>query len=583
MKLTVKRRPHAQNYQHLANDPNAVDTILKDIFASRGADYEKQRDYALKHMLRPEQLKGLPEALDLLLHALRNKEKILIVGDFDCDGATSTAVAVKCLHMFGHSNVDYLVPNRFIYGYGLTTEIVEVAKEFRPDLIITVDNGISSVDGVLAAKQGGINVLITDHHLPGKELPEANAIVNPNQPGCNFPSKNLAGVGVIFYLMSALRKVLRDQNWFEEKALQEPSMGAVLDLVALGTVADVVPLDYNNRILVAAGIKKIRAGQACPGIAALIQIAGKNFQNLSSTDFGFALGPRLNAAGRLDDMSHGIQCLLSNNFNQALQGAQDLDDLNKDRKQIEASMKQEALQQLETLSEEELKKQESGVCLFHPEWHQGVVGILASRIKEKLHRPTIVFAKTDNGEIKGSGRSIEGVHLRDVLDEVATLNPGLINKFGGHAMAAGLSIPLEKLPQFKQSFNSVVARYLTEENSEPVLLADGELPESLMNVEFAHTLKDISPWGQHFPEPLFSGEFTIVSQRIVGSNHLKLVLGMGEYSGNVVDAIAFNVDLDKWPNEQANKVSIVYSLDVNEFRGRESVQLLVRDIKAIAV
>ncbi len=577
MNKTIKHRSYAKNYASLANDTKAIEALLNDIFLSRGAEYGKQNDYSLANLIRPENFLGLDQAVSLLFEALQNQKRLLIVGDFDADGATSTVVAMRCLSAFGFQYVDYLVPNRFVFGYGLTPEIVEAATEKNPDVIITVDNGISSIEGVQAAKDRCIQVLVTDHHLPGNETPNADAIVNPNQHGCEFPSKNLAGVGVIFYVMSALRKKLREENWFEQNHIQEPNLADVLDLVALGTVADVVPLDYNNRILVAAGLQRIRAGKACAGITALLSVASKEAHRISATDIGFTLGPRLNAAGRLDDMSLGIQCLLSDGATEAYAYARELDDLNRDRKSIEGAMQAEALKQFESFSDADMENK-SGICLYQADWHQGVIGILASRIKDKMHRPTIVFANTDNGELKGSGRSIPGVHLRDVLDEVATQTPGLIEKFGGHAMAAGLSLNPGKLDEFSAAFNAIVQQHLTEESKEPIILSDGELPEELLTLPLAHSLKNNGPWGQHFPEPTFHGTFQIVNQRIVGQKHLKLVLSRETYSNQVFDAIAFNVDLNKWPNADATEVQVAYHLDVNVFRGNESLQLMVVDL-----
>ncbi len=581
MKKTIKHRSHVSSYHSLVGDPKAIDKLLHDVFQSRGAEYGKHNDYRLANMLRPDSLKGLDAAVELLVSALANNDSVLIVGDFDADGATSTAVAMRCLSAFGAKKLDYLVPNRFIFGYGLTPEIVAVAAERSPNLIVTVDNGISSIEGVKAAKALGIKVLVTDHHLPGRETPEADAIVNPNQHGCEFPSKNLAGVGVIFYLMTALRKKLREIDWFQQQNIPEPNLGEVLDLVALGTVADVVPLDYNNRILVSAGLQRMRAGKANPGIAAILQIASKEAHRLNSTDLGFAIGPRLNAAGRLDDMSLGIQCLTTSSVPEARDLARELDDLNRDRKQIESSMQQEALKQFENFTDDELSQQSSGICLHQSDWHQGVIGILASRIKDRRHRPTIVFADTDTGELKGSGRSIPGVHMRDILDEIASSNPGLIEKFGGHAMAAGLSLKPESLPAFKKAFNETVERQLTEEIIDPIVLSDGELPEEFLTLDVAHTLKNNGPWGQLFPEPTFDGSFYIVNQRIVGEKHLKLVLSREPYSNIVFDAIAFNVDTNVWPSTRAREVRLAYHLDVNVFRGKESLQLMVVDLDAI--
>lgn len=581
MKKSIKRRTHAAEYHSANATPDAINQLLSDIFASRGERFDKTVQYNLSAIESPSHLMGLETAVNLLLDALQNKSKILVVGDFDADGATSTAVALRCLQSFGHPYVDFLVPNRFVYGYGLTPEIVDVAAELKPDIIITVDNGISSIGGVNAAKALGIKVLITDHHLPGDHLPKADAIVNPNQPDCAFPSKNLAGVGVIFYLMSALRKRLRDIGWFIERGIQEPSMGNVLDLVALGTVADVVPLDYNNRILVSAGLKKMRCGQAVAGINALLQIAGKDPRNISAVDLGFIVGPRLNAAGRLDDMSLGIQCLLTDDPKQASELAQELDDLNRDRKLIEQSMQQEAEVLLAEAQANGLDDDRAGICLYKKDWHQGVIGILASRIKEKLHRPTFVFADSSEGEIKGSGRSIPGVHLRDVLDEVASSNPGLLEKFGGHAMAAGMAINSEKFSAFERAFDTVVSKYLSEEIKDPVLLTDGDLSEALISLPVAEAIRSAGPWGQKFPEPVFDGVFQIVSQRVVGGKHLKLLLSKDTYSQHVIDAIAFNVELDKWPDQTATDIHCVYQLDVNEFRGNTSVQMIIRYLEKL--
>ncbi len=549
------------------------EALLEALFLARGEPALNTHQYQLNKLQLPEKLKGLTEAVELLYAALKEQQRIVIVGDFDADGATSTALLLRCLAAFGHKHVSYLVPNRFEYGYGLTPEIVELVAKETPDLIVTVDNGISSVEGVELAKSLGINVLVTDHHLPGKTLPDADAIVNPNQPDCSFPSKNLAGVGVIFYVMLGLRKKLRESNWFERNTISEPNLAQYLDLVALGTVADLVPLDFNNRILVSQGIQRIRAGNCSPGILALLKIGNRNYQKTSANDFGFAVGPRLNAAGRLDDMSVGIQALLAGDEYQALEFAQELDSLNQERRAIEQSMQVEANRDLEELVQN--LDGVSGVCVYRPDWHQGVVGILASRVKEKVHRPTIAFAHVGDGELKGSGRSISGVHLRDVLDEVATLNPGVLIKFGGHAMAAGLSLKEQNLDRFKKEFDRVVDLHLTQEAREPVVLSDGELDVVQLTLPHAHAIRDAGPWGQQFPEPVFSGTFRLVEQRIVGKNHLKMILCPDEFNTLLIDAIAFNVDVDNWPNEQAHKVNIAYKLDVNEFRGQSSLQLMV--------
>ncbi len=573
----VVSRENANSYENVLNSADVIDQILNDIFKSRNASYGSDSDYALKKLLRPDRLKGLDDAVDLLEEVIIAGERILVVGDFDADGATSTALAIRCFHAFGCKNADFLVPNRFIYGYGLTPEIVEAATEKSPDIIVTVDNGISSIEGVSLARKKGIRVLITDHHLPSNETPVANAIVNPNQRDCPFQSKNLAGVGVVFYVMSALRARLRDAGWFSERGLAEPNMASFLDLVALGTVADVVPLDYNNRILVHEGLRRIKAGKAIPGINALLKVARKDHVKIDSSDLGFAVGPRINAAGRLDDMSLGIKCLLADNVNSAMEFAEELDDLNQDRKQIELSMKSEALGILDDFTESSMDSR-FGICLYKEDWHQGVIGILASRIKDRLHRPTIVFATSDKGELKGSGRSIPGLHLRDILDEVASRQPGMLEKFGGHAMAAGLSLDPLHLNSFMEEFNLVVAKHLGEKSIEPVVYTDGQLPEDLLDIGLAAAIKDAGPWGQHFPEPVFDGVFNIVQQRIVGKNHLKLLVTCDRYSNKVFDAIAFNVDTNHWPNERINAVHLAYQLDINEYRGKVSTQLRVVNI-----
>lgn len=557
-----------------------IPPLLQRIYAARGLRADKDVDYRLQHLLKPQALKGLDCAVALLSHALEQQQRVLIIGDFDADGATSCALSVLALTAMGLKQVDYLVPNRFDYGYGLTPEIVDVAKDYQPDLVITVDNGIASVKGVAYAKSLGMTVIVTDHHLPPEQLPPADAIVNPNQLNCPFPSKSLAGVGVIFYLLSALRSALRDAQWFSQQGIAEPNMAEYLDLVALGTVADVVSLDQNNRILVHQGIQRVRAGKARPGILALLQVAGKQYQRLTSQDFGFIIGPRLNAAGRLDDISIGIQCLLTNNSSYAYELAHELDRLNRDRRAIESSMQKEALSSLEQLS---LKDTDLpwGLCLFDKTWHQGVVGILASRIKDKYYRPVIAFAQVDDTTIKGSARSINGLHIRDVLDAVATQYPDLLQNFGGHAMAAGLSLELQHLPRFQQVFDEVVRQQLTTDQLQETLLTDGALLASDIQLDVARYLQLAGPWGQHFPEPIFDGEFLIVNQRLVGEKHLKLTLALPTNKNHLVDAIAFNIDVDNWPNPAIKKVSIVYHLSINEYKGMESVQFIIRFIEPL--
>ena len=549
--------------------------LLARIYTTRGVRTPAELDLALAQLLPPAQLRNADAAAVLLADAVAADKKLLVIGDFDADGATSTALAVSLLRQFGAREVDYLVPNRFEYGYGLTPEIVALAATRDPAVIITVDNGISSLDGVESARARGIATLITDHHLAGRTLPGADVIVNPNQPGCAFPSKNLAGVGVIFYVMLALRAQLRLRGWFAQRA--EPNLAHYTDLVALGTVADVVPLDHNNRILVAAGLQRIRAGLARPGIAALLDVASRDPRTVVASDLGFAVGPRLTAAGRLDDMSIGIECLLSEDPARAAALAMQLHRLNQDRRLIESDMQEQALRELARLELVQEAEPPLAMTLYQPGWHQGVIGILASRIKDRIHRPTIAFADGDPGQIKGSARSIPGIHIRDILDAVAVRHPGLISKFGGHAMAAGLSLATQDYEAFSRAFVEEVARHAEDVELQAVLDSDGELAEADFQLELATALRFAGPWGQHFPEPVFDGVFQIVSQRLVGEKHLKLVLFPA--SGSVLlDAIAFNVDLAVWPDPSIEQVEIAYRLDVNEYRGQRSVQLMVEHI-----
>ena len=575
MKKTIVRRPITSS-QHL---PNHLPDILKKVYASRGVKGEDELLLTVKQLIAVDRLLGLEQACPVIFEAIKQQKKITIIGDFDADGATSTALMMEGLQLLGSQKHGFLVPNRFEYGYGLSPEIVDIANQQGTELIITVDNGISCTQGVERAKSYGMQVVITDHHLPGKVTPNADAIVNPNQIGCTFPSKALAGVGVAFYLMLALRKYFREQNWFLDQGIAEPNIAQLLDLVALGTVADVVPLDANNRILVAQGLKRIRAGHTRPGIQALIEIAKRQQSTLVASDFGFALGPRINAAGRLDDMSFGINCLLATDISSARQMAAELDDLNKARREIEQGMQFEAEQVMQKLDihQEHLP---DGLALFHPQWHQGVIGIVAGRIKEKYHRPTIVFAAAsddDTDEIKGSARSIPGLHIRDLLEHIHSQEPDLIIKFGGHAMAAGLSLKTENFERFQQCFITYAGKWLTEEALKNTLLSDGELAPELMNMKFAQQIKDAGPWGQHFAEPLFDDVFTLVQQRIVGEKHLKLVV---EKNNTIYDAIAFNIDIKEWPNNACKQVHLAYRLDINEFRGKQTIQLMVEYLSA---
>lgn len=549
-------------------------SVLNRVYANRNIQSDSELNYSMSQLLPYNKLKGISEAAKLISEAVKNQLRIVIVGDFDVDGATSTTVAVKALRSMGAQQVDFLVPNRFEYGYGLTPEIVDVAVEqFNPDVIITVDNGISSLKGVKTAKEHNLQVVITDHHLPAATLPNADAIVNPNQPECQFKSKMLAGVGVIFYVMLAVRALLREQQWFAEQNINEPNFAELLDLVALGTVADVVPLDFNNRIFVSQGLARIRSGKVCAGIKALIDIAGRDAERLIASDFGFAIAPRLNAAGRLDDMSLGINCLLSENIQEAHAMAQQLDEINYARRDIEADMKQQAMTILKKMNFDENQSLPYGLCLYNEDFHEGVVGIIASRIKDQWHRPVIVFAKTENNLLKGSGRSIKGFHLRDALDTVATKHPQLISKFGGHAMAAGLTIAESDYDLFTQSFDEEVRRHLVESDLQGVILSDGELLEPEFSMATAEELRFAGPWGQTFQEPVFDGKFNVLSKRIVGEKHLKLSL-QPVGSQLDIDAIAFNVTDEDWP-DQVKNVKVAYRLDVNVFRGNKNLQLMI--------
>jgi single-stranded-DNA-specific exonuclease len=566
-------------------DDSELHPLLKKIYANRGVTELRQISYKLSELIDYSLLKDIEKASDIVSDAIMQQKKILVVGDFDADGATSCAVMMRSLKAFGLATADYLVPNRFDFGYGLSAQIVDVAAQSQPDLIITVDNGISSIDGVERANEFGIPVVITDHHLAGETLPEAAAIVNPNQPGCAFPEKTIAGVGVAFYLMLAVRAALRAKGWFDDKtsdtARTEPNMAAYLDLVALGTVADVVPLEHNNRILVESGLQRIRRNQGCAGINALLSIAGKSIEQCSAQDFGFIVGPRLNAAGRLDDMSIGIECLLSDENEQALQYAVTLNQMNLQRREIEGEMLEQAFdllqQQIILLDNNDAIP--DALALYDEQWHQGVVGLLASRIKEKFHRPVIAFANAGNGELKGSGRSISGLHMRDVLDAISRQHTDLIDKFGGHAMAAGLTIRQEKFEIFQKAFSEQVSLVLRPEDLNNTSETDGPVEERYLNVETSEQLKYASPWGQLFPEPVFDDVFRIVNWRIVGEKHLKLDLAKSD-TGVCYSAIAFNktdVDLPAGDDD----IHIAYRLDVNEYRGNRSLQLIVQHIEAV--
>ncbi len=556
--------------------PTELPPLLARLYASRGVKSAVDLERSVKGLLPWQQLAGVDKATAILFNALRENLRIMVVGDFDADGATSTALSVLALRSLGAGNVDYLVPNRFDDGYGLSPEVVDQAHARGAQLILTVDNGISSHSGVARAHELGIPVVITDHHLPGETLPLAEAIINPNLPDCAFPSKCLAGVGVAFYLMLGLRAHLRDAGWFEEQGIAVPNLAEHLDLVALGTVADVVPLDANNRILIWQGLSRIRAGRCRPGIRALLEIANRDAQKLAANDLGFALGPRLNAAGRLDDMSVGVALLMCNDIVQARMLASELDALNQTRKEIEQGMQAEALTLCDSL-ERSGEALPGGIAIYHPEWHQGVVGILASRIKERFHRPVIAFAPAGDGTLKGSGRSIQGLHMRDALERLDTLYPGMMLKFGGHAMAAGLSLEATRFEEFQQRFATLVGEWLDPALLQGEIWSDGALQPQEMTLEVAEMLRDAGPWGQMFPEPLFDGRFRVLQQRLVGERHLKLMLEpVG--GGPLLDGIAFNVDTTCWPDNGVREVEIAYKLDVNEFRGNRSVQLIIDNI-----
>lgn len=573
--MRIKRREIPDNFPLIPNIP----TFLQRIYATRGISDLAQLNTQLQVLLPFHAFKGIKEACLRLESALRNQERILIIGDFDADGATSTALAVSVLKSMGAKQVEYLVPNRFEFGYGLTPGIVEVAARWKPHLIITVDNGIASIEGVETANSLNIDVLITDHHLPAETLPNACAIVNPNQVGCQFASKSLAGVGVIFYVMLALRRHLVDVAWFSEMQIPEPNMAYALDLVALGTVADVVSLDSNNRILVSQGLMRMRQGLCRAGIKALIEVSGRDLSRLKESDLGFAVAPRLNAAGRLDDMSLGIECLLAENDTMAASLAEQLDALNVERRQIESEMKEQAMLALDKLS---LNSEHLPLilCLYDKTWHQGVIGILAGRLKERYHRPVLAFAKVSETEMKGSARSIAGINIRDILAEVDKNHPKLMSKYGGHAMAAGVSLHPDAFGAFKSALELEISKHLTKEACQGELLTDGPLSPDAFTLQTAESINAAGPWGQGFPEPLFDGVFELLEQRIVGKNHLKMTL-LPEGGNEPIDAIAFNIDLKAWPNHRARQIHAAFKLDVNVYQNRSRLQLMIEAMQSI--
>ena len=573
----IIRRTPGQGTPRIADLP----PLLQRLYAAREVSEAEELDRSLSRLPAPSRLSGMTEMIEQLIDAIRHDRSLLVIGDYDADGATATAVAVKGLRALGLKRVDYLVPNRFEYGYGLTPEIVELAAQRQPDLLLTVDNGISSHEGVTAAQSRGMKVLVTDHHLPGATLPSANAIVNPNLPDEDFPSRSLAGVGVMFYVLMALRQALREDGHFQRAQIPEPNLGQLLDLVALGTVADVVPLDHINRILVHQGLQRIRAGQAQPGLLALLEAAGRKPGQTTASDLGFFVGPRINAAGRLDDMSLGIECLLTGNPDMAREIAAELNGLNRDRRGIEDQMKREALAILEQLDTDGAGAH-AGLCLFQDDWHQGVVGLVASRIKDRIHRPVIAFAPSDAepNQLKGSARSIPGIHIRDVLADIATRYPTLITRFGGHAMAAGLSLDRERFDEFAAAFEMEVQRHAKEVDLEHAIHSDGTLDTGEISLATAELLETAGPWGQGFPEPLFDGQFTVAGSRIVSERHLKMVLKPAG-GQQLIDAIAFGLDN---PGEwlRCQEIQAAYRLDVNEFRNNRTVQLRVEYMEAVA-
>lgn len=544
-----------------------IDPLHARLFAMRGLASAEQLDYGLARLAPISALENIDAAAQLVIK--HKAARIVVVGDFDVDGATSTALVLRCLKDFGFAEVEYLVPNRFDYGYGLTPEIVDVAARQDPALLITVDNGVSSVDGVARANTLGIPVLVTDHHLPAEQLPDAAVILNPNLAGSQFPSRNLAGVGVAFYLMARVGRLLQDSG--QQGAAKVPAR--YLDLVALGTVADVVPLDHNNRILVQQGLQRMRAGHAVCGITALLKQAGRAPERCVSTDLGFAVGPRINASGRLDDISIGIECLLTDDAATAAEHARVLDHINKERRDIESTMREQAFQYVDKMGE---RSWPSCVCVFDTGWHQGVVGLIAARVRERCHRPVIAFAREDETHLKGSARSIPGVHIRDLLEAISSTHPGMIQKFGGHAMAAGLTLPESEFAEFRKAAATQMSRLYPDADFSGAIMTDGPLPGSALSLPFARSLREAGPWGSAFPEPLWSGEFSVVEQRTVGENHLKLRVRPAD-GGNIIDAIAFNQAGPAY----RGLVQLAYKLDVNEFRGIENPQLVVEQIAPV--
>ncbi len=557
--------------------PDTLHPVIRRILLARKITDEKSLDLTLGRLQPPTALSGIVEAAEILADAVVSGQSIMVVGDFDADGATGTALTVRALHLMAATRVDFRVPNRFEFGYGLSVGLVETLADNPPDVLVTVDSGISSIEGVKRARELGCKVIVTDHHLPGETLPEADAIVNPNCPGDRFPSKNLAGVGVVFYLVSALRGALRERNWFTLPR-QEPNLGRLLDLVALGTVADLVALDDNNRILVRQGMERIRQGLCSPGLLALLRLGKRDFRHLVASDLAFAVAPRLNAAGRMEDMSVGIRCLLTDDRDEAMALAEELDALNHDRRGRQETMQQQALDQLKELTDSLAKDGlPAGLCLYDQGWHQGIVGLVASKIKDAVHRPVLAFAPESEGSdvLKGSARSVNGVHIRDVLARIDALHPRMIQAFGGHAMAAGLTLQLNQLEPFQQALNESIEFFLQGMTLSNEILTDGELAATDIDLPFAEQLRDLGPWGQRFPEPLFEGRFVVEESRVVGGSHLKMQLRPVD-GHNRIDAIAFGRLPEDLPD--SDTVRLIYKLDINHFRGHKTCQLIVEQI-----
>ena len=557
--------------------PDSLHPVIRRVLLARNITDEASLDLKLGRLQSPASLSGIKAAADILAEAVVAGQSILIVGDFDADGATGTAVAVRALNMMGAADVDFRVPNRFEFGYGLSLALVETLASSPPDVLVTVDSGISSLDGVKRARELGCKVVVTDHHLPGEILPEADAIVNPNCPGDKFPSKALAGVGVVFYLMSVVRSALRDRDWFTLPR-KEPNLARLLDLVALGTVADLVSLDDNNRILVRQGIERIRQGLCSPGLLALLRLGKRDYRHLVAADLAFAVAPRLNAAGRMEDMSVGIRCLMTQDRDEAMDLATELDELNHHRRAVQNQMQEQALEQLKSLlGDLEGAELPAGLCLYDDAWHQGIVGLVSSRIKDAVHRPVLAFAPESEGSdvLKGSARSVSGLHIRDVLARIDALHPNMITAFGGHAMAAGLTLKADQLESFRLAFEQSIEFFLQGKTLKNEILTDGELSPGDIDLSFAEMLQELGPWGQHFPEPLFEGRFVVLEKRVVGGAHLKMQLRPVDGHASI-DAIAFGRLPEDLPDSATT--GLVYKLDINHFRGRKTCQLMIEQI-----